>query len=416
MTRLDKISMLLLFLGMQSQAMEFSGLDKLIRNAGTAYREGRFSEALRDTAQVLEMDPQNAAAKNHLWRIVQAIREKRSREALRPDEKDQAVALARRYLDDRRQKTEAVLGKLRDAARRTGDLRSPSGLFASLSQIDPDLEGAFEPEKMGGQAQVYFNSVLENLTAAVAKNAFVSRKDQMRAAGYLAYYQKNWPLAVRRWEVALAEDPSDAQLKNDLEALKTLTKRRREREAVRELASQAETYEQTGLLAQAVTAWESVLQREPAYPGARESLAVARVALEKERQKVTLKKMMERGVALYQEGDYAQAAEVWLESLQIDPSYKEARVWMRLVGKKLTGAATPVPAASIPARPASLPTMASKGEVDKAEELFRQGLVFYVDDNLPAAIKKWKEALSHNSQMKRAREALKHAEAELSFQ
>jgi len=108
------------------------------------------------------------------------------------------------------------------------------------------------------------------------------------------------------------------------------------------------------------------------------------------------------------------AAELWLEALQLDPTYQKARVWLKLVGKKIErgeeSAAEPAPR-SAPA-PAAAPTSES---VTRAEQLYKQGLLAYAEGRLEDSVKLWRGALAANPSLKKAQEALRQGESEISL-
>jgi tetratricopeptide (TPR) repeat protein len=230
----------------------------------------------------------------------------------------------------------------------------------------------------------------------------------------MAFYKRQWPKAVALWEKALKEDPADAQVKSDLSSLKTLLDKERRDVEMKDLVAQAEAYQQTGLYDRAAESWKEVLRRDPRRPGAAESLAASRAAAEKVRQLKRLDAMNEDAVTLYNQGKHLSAAELWLEALQLDPTYQKARVWLKLVGKKIErgeeSAAEPAPR-SAPA-PAAAPTSES---VTRAEQLYKQGLLAYAEGRLEDSVKLWRGALAANPSLKKAQEALRQGESEISL-
>ncbi len=321
--------------------------------------------------------------------------------------------MARRYLNERRKKTEQALEELKKVEAQSEDLRSPTGLITALGGLDQALggEGA---ENFGEQAQVHFSNILRNLEEGLDKQAFASRKEHLRVQGYLAYYKKDWDRAADLWEKALKEDPQDAQVRNDLASLKALIQRKKDEADLQDLLNQAETYFETGLYAQAADAWEEVLKRDPRYPGAVESLAACRTARDKAEQRKRLKSMMESASAENRSGRALQAADICLEALQIDPTYSPARALLKLVGKKLSSmegsaGAPPVPGA---AGEAAVP---AAGDPAKAEPFYKQGLLLYSEGDVAGAVKSWRAALAQDPSFKKAREALRQGEAELAI-
>lgn len=375
--------------------------DALLRDAASAYRQGDLLSALSRSAEVLAAEPTNAVAKNYVWTITQELQKKRPR--LNPGEKEKAAVLARRLLEDRRRRTQDAMDLLRETSRRSGNLRSPTGLLGALEDLDAETIQAG-----GSEGRVHMDAILSHLQEALDKQVFVSRKDHLRASGYLAYYQKDWPQAVAQWEKALKEDPGDRQIRSDLESLQTMLRKEQERGRLKELVAQAEAFQETGLYAQAVASWRKVLALDSRRPGVVEALAASQVALEKTTQLKKLDAMNEAAADLYGRGDQLGAAQIWLEILQLDPTYKKARVWLALVGKSLRRADS---------RAAPAPRPAPEATVDesKAEELYKKGLVAYAESRLEEANAFWRQALAANPHLRKAGEALKQSESELSL-
>jgi tetratricopeptide (TPR) repeat protein len=403
-----------------------ASVDEFMKLSASAYRQGRLLDALQEAARALEIDPTNAVVKNAVWKMAQEAKRRQGDARLKPGEMEKALRLAEKDLETRRKETEATLAQLKEAARKTTDAKSPMGLLAALGDLD---KSGISFDTSGGSTQgaLYLGNIVQNLTGAIQKGVFVSRKDHLRAQGYLAYYQNDWKEALEKWEAALKEDPRDKQLLSDVSSLKELTRRRQAERELKDLVRQAETYQQTGLYAEAVDAWQQVLKMDAKTSGAMEGLSVSRVALEKSRLQKTLEVMMEKGVALYKEGQYLKAAEVWLEALQLDPTYQKARAWLKLASGKLDQEATPSPPAAKgpalqpllprpPAQALGTPARAlTEADARKAEDLYKQGLLLYANENLAGAVDIWKKSLKLNPDLTKAQEALRHAQAELSF-
>jgi tetratricopeptide (TPR) repeat protein len=380
----------------------------LSQSAVQAYREGRYMDALQDMAAVLEADPQDVAAKNYVWTIARKMAEEDARGALKPGELARAEALALEDLEDRRRRAEDVLAALKDASRRTDNPRGPSDLLAGLSGLDRQLGPEFEAERAGAEAQAYFRNILDNLSDAIEKRAFVTSADYFRAQGHLAYYRRDWDAAATWWQKALDEDPADRAMKEDLASLRNIILLKKEDKELRDLSRQAETYSRTGYPLEAYEAWKAILTRRPDYPGAREKAVVAKVSLDKFRQAAELRRRTDEGVVEFKAGRHVKAAEIWLEVLQDDPSYDQARAWLKLVGPKLDEE-RPVP------RPPAPGGKTAAVDPAKAEEFYKKGLLLYSDEKIEEAVGMWREALRLDAGLAKARQALEHAEKELAF-
>jgi tetratricopeptide (TPR) repeat protein len=283
-----------------------------------------------------------------------------------------------------------------------------------MEGVEKYLSPEFAPERSDAQAQVYFRNIFEGLSSALRKGTFVSPKDSFRAQGYLAYYQDRWDDAVAWWAKALKEEPSDARLQGDLSSLQNLIIRTKEKKELDALARRADVYSHTGYPREALEAWQSILNRRPDYPGAREKVMVAKIALEKSVQQAELRRRTEQGVAEFKAGRPLAAAQIWLEVLQKDPSFDQARSWLKLVGPALEESPSSLPS-PVKATPAAAAAGSPKRDPDQAAELYKQGLLLYSDDKLTDAIASWKEALTFDPSLDKARQALQHAERELAF-
>jgi hypothetical protein len=108
---------------------------------------------------------------------------------------------------------------------------------------------------------------------------------------------------------------------------------------------------------------------------------------------------------------------MWLKALQADPAYEPARVWISHVGKRLETARVPAPVPpTVPAaaqdgkKPSALP-----GDLRRAQELYRQGLLLYAGNEVSKAIDAWKQSLRLDPELVQARQALRQAQAELKY-
>ena len=394
----------------------------LMQSAAAAFRAGRLDEALTLTVRVLDREPDNGAAKNYVWTIARKMREEDARNALSPAAKRAGTKLALRDLDENRRRAQKALAELERSADRVRRQKSPADILKGMEGLEKLLGEEYSSERDEAAAAAYFDSILESLSDSLKKNKFVSKKDQFRAEGYLAYYRKDWSVAAAKWEAALREDPSDAQVRKDLQSLKEVSRRLEIQKKVQELIQQARTYDDTGYPREAAESWEAVVKLDRDSPGAKEHWAVARLAAEKADMQETLKAMTAKGIPLYKQGDYVGGAQVWLEVLQKDPGYSQARRWLAQVGPKLRAQETPPPAPKekTPAPTAKKEPIVAPGSVVsssvKAMELYRQGILFYTEGKLKEALSAWKECLKYDPNMAKAQQAVRQAETELAFQ
>ena len=390
-------------------------LEDLMRSAAAAYREGKYGEALWGMTLALERDPGNSTARNYILTVARKIQERDKKDFLPLKEEAGDVALARRDLEERREKTRQVLAKMEDSYKKSRNLRAPSDILSGLVGLDKYLGDDFEAERIDAQSKAYFRDILDNLSRAIAKGVFVSKRDQYRAEGYLAYYSEDWTKAKADWTLALRENPADQQIKKELDSLKALMDRRVKEDKIGDLTRQATVYEKTGNWAEAAKSWRDVLALDPERREARERAAVDRAASERKQLAARLANMTDEGMSLYQKGDYLGGAQKWLEVLQLDPSFDQARIWLAHVATKLGRfQAAPAPIASASANNAKPGPVVAKDKA-KAEELYREGILLYAQDKLPQAVQVWEESARLDPEMANVREALKQAKNELSL-
>jgi tetratricopeptide (TPR) repeat protein len=388
----------------------------LLQRSAAAYREGRLMDALKDAVDALEADPKSIAAKNYVLTIGEAVRKEDKSLTLRPGEKERSARAARAYLELQRRRTEDVVRELREASSKSRDLRSPSGFFSALQGLDRSLGGEMKADAYGGQAQQYFSNILENLQSALGKSSFVEAKDRFRAEGYLAYYKDDLPGAAAQWEKALREDPSDAQVKSDLESVRGVIRRRKQEKDIQEYRARAQASFEAGLFSDAVEAWREVYRRDPRSPGAVEGMSLSRAALEKSLSRKKIDDLMLRASSLYKGGDYTGAAALWLDVLQLDPTYQSARTWLRLVGAKLKEepreVPEPPPSAPVSAGKPAAPPPEAGGD---AEELYRKGLIAYSQGDVDGAMAWLRKSLAADPTLRRAQQALEQCQTETSL-
>jgi tetratricopeptide (TPR) repeat protein len=410
-----------LLTGEPAAALPAPTADGFLQSAAAAYRDGRLDDALKDMVKALEIDPENPTAKNYVWALVKRVRQEQEKGSLSPEEQARAVRLAALHLEERRRRSREVLERLKDT--RSAGTRRPSDILAGLGGLESFLGHDFAAGVAEGQARAYFEEILGQLTKAIQGGAFVSRKDQLRAEGFLAYYQQDWAKTARLWRKALDEDPDDAVLKKDFHSLTALIEKSARAEKARELARQAEAYQKTAYWAQAEKTWKEVLALDPQFPAAAESATAARVAREKTALQSRLAAMTDEGLKLYQAGGYGEAAQKWLEVLRLDPTYEKARVWLRYAGDKLKQLDRSTETA-LSGRPAPLPRAVRAGEAaapssadkERGSALYKKGILLYSQDNVAGAIAAWKESLRYDPGMSLAQQAIRQAQAELAFQ
>lgn len=397
--------------GVRAAAPEHPSTDPLFTKAVGLYRADRLPEALLEMTSVLEKDPDNVSARAYVWTIARRMREREKKASLTNDEKDAAVRHAYRLLEERRRRSRETLEKLQQTYERTRNVRGPEDLALSAEGMDQMLGTEFESERVRAEAETYFQKIMDNLTRALRQSAFVTRKDHLNAEGTLAYYRGDWGQAVQKWEGALVEDPSDAGLLKNVAHMKELIARKAQEEKVRDLTSRAETFQRTGYMREAALAWEKVAALKPRDPQVLENLALCRKAGQKEAEARQVKELTDRGIALYQEGKPSEAVEAWLKALQVDPRHESARVWISHVGRKLEDRRAPVAAAA----PEEKKVSVEPGDIRRAQELYRQGLLLYAGNEVSKAIESWKQSLKLDPDLVQARQALRQAQAELKY-
>jgi hypothetical protein len=71
---------------------------------------------------------------------------------------------------------------------------------------------------------------------------------------------------------------------------------------------------------------------------------------------------------------------------------------------------------SAPSSASVAPAVRESGpQPQKALNLYKEGMIFYAQGNIPDAVQVWEEAVRLDPSLGRAREALRQAQAEMSF-
>jgi len=392
---------------------ESGSLSPRLQDSAAAYREGRYYDALRAAVAALDENPRDPTAKNYVWSITRKIQKEQTPAPLKPGESEKAVALAGKSLKDQRRLARETLASLEKGRRQTA-ARNPRDILEGLNGMDKLLGRDISSDLAGEQARAYQNEILNNLQSSLNGKVFIARKDQLRAQGYLAYFNGDWPKAVELWSLALKEDPTDKRLSGETATLRKLVDRRARDEKLDDLLRQARIHVRAGNWAQALKTWGDVSAIDPANEEARTGAAAARVAVEKTALRKRLKDRTEEGLAVYQKGDVFGAAQIWLEVLQEDPGFEEARAWLQHAGRKIksSAAAPPSAPAAVPSKKAQL----SPADPAQALEIYKDGVIQYSQDNVAQAVELWKKALALDPTLARAREALRQAQAELALQ
>jgi tetratricopeptide (TPR) repeat protein len=353
------------------------------------------------------LDPDNRDAKKFLWTIGRMVQEDEQKSALVPGERREAVRMAWRSLEERRKNAEAVMARLKEAFGKGRARQSPQDLLSSAEGVGKYLGSRFEEERSRALAESYFQKVSEELSSALAGRRFVTGKDQETAEGWLAYYAGNWQAASAKWTAALKDDPKDAKLRAALDGLRRLIVRKENEKKILEWTEQAATLQETGYVAKAEDYWKKILAIDPGHETAARNLAVCRDAREKMEREKKLAALTEQGIELYQAGKFIDGAQKWLEALEIDPGYREARVWLSHVGDKIKRSAPP--AQSLP----KAATAAGARDPDKAYALYKDGLIAYADGQIATAIDCWEKSLRLDPDREQAKQALRQAKSEM---
>lgn len=385
--------------------------EELLQRGVDLYRQGRLLESMDLMTEVLNVDPENATAQNYLWTAAKKVGEEEKGLQMSSTEEKQAVDLALRHLAERRRQVNGALKQLEATYDRTRDVRSPQDMLSSLEGMDESLGADFEGERVGEQAEAYHRKILENLGSALQKNVFIAQKDALAARAYLAYYQSDWAGALKLWDEAVKAAPDDEGVRKQRDHLQALLSNREKQEKILEASRQAETLQKTGYFQEAAEAWKDVVALDPRNAEAKRNMLACQNLDGEIKKEERLRNRTNEAIRLYRAGNAFDAMQVLLEVLQADPAYKQARVWLGEVGKKLR-VAPAEPVAASPSAGAARPVT----HAAQALEQYKKGILLYSDDRIPEAVQAWKLALTLDPDLQRARQALEQAQSEIGFQ
>jgi tetratricopeptide (TPR) repeat protein len=383
----------------------------LMQRGVAAYREDRLADSMTDFSEVLWLDPGNAAARNYLWNIADRIQRDREGRRISDEELADALRLAEERLSRRRLAAKETLEQLKEAYGRSRQPQSPEQLLSSMEGVEKYIGADFDSSRDATRAETYFQEILKHLSSALARGDFVTPKDQLNAQGFLAYYGGRWEDAAVHWEKAHQEDLSDALILKNLDNVRGIVAKQQKDEKIQDLIRQAGAYQRAGEYEQAVLLWRDVVKLDPDNPEAPQALASGVEALQKERKKREVNRLFKQGLDLYRAEKRIDAAQVWLEALQIDPSQREIREWLKRVGEKLEKKEV-VFIEREPAR-ASTPHEVTAVSKKNAETLYADGLRMYAQGDVEKALNLWRRSLQEDPSMSKAKKALEHAEAEI---
>lgn len=109
-------------------------------------------------------------------------------------------------------------------------------------------------------------------------------------------------------------------------------------------------------------------------------------------RKKKVKENYGKGIKHYKRGEFLRAGEEFNAVLEIEPEHREAKKYLKLIGKRLED-------------------IVNKGEFEAIGELYyAQGTIFYINGEWGKAISQWKNAVKHGSSKKELSEFIKIAE------
>ena|SRR3989338_1602760 len=380
-------------------------INRLFKQGIEQAKNQHYLDAMNSFLGVLDQNPKHEDSKQYLWVIAKKLSDNKASLEEARVQRESWAEQARLRLALREKKRRQIVRQLRQAFAKAKKEGRPEALLEAtetvegLLQQDPELS-AIKSLK----AESDFSAILAGLEKATSQMGFVEKKHLYAAQGYLAYFRGEWAQALEFWALAVKEGTGDEGLRGISHRLGRSIEQRRRLAEIAHLAASAEAFYQSGLYADAVSAWRKVQELDPSYPDIGRRIGEAlRLQLEQERQE-KVQGHIRQGIVLFKRGNALEAAQNWIDALGLDPHNREARNWLKLAGSRLKMERKRTPPETIPA-----PRSADYTQV---KELYRQGLIFYSEGETEKARESFEEVLKQDPKYVQARRALERIAGE----
>ncbi|MBI3291963.1 MAG: tetratricopeptide repeat protein [Elusimicrobia bacterium] len=310
-----------------------------VETALQAYRAGSLHQALKGFLQVLIADPQNVTARRYVSVISRQLVQQRDSKI-----KGERGAMLDRAMRLMAEQEELLLHGQQALER--DDVVSAIDLLWRVQQMDPTSE----------QAKKLLDRVQQHLTALASPKASVAPAERLRAQGGLHYLNRQWHLAIERWQEALPQSSKAELLRRDIAKADRYLQAVLQRERADLLAVKGKDFLQQGQLAEAKAAWEEALRLVPGHPEAVEGLSqiakqeVRRAELARQEE---VDHHFNEALELYVRGRYAESRNEWRAVLALNPEHPTAKEYLAKIEEHLGSEEVSVPAGKTPPMSAS---------------------------------------------------------------
>ncbi|MDZ7344886.1 MAG: tetratricopeptide repeat protein, partial [candidate division KSB1 bacterium] len=241
-----------------------SQISRLLAEASRYLQQQQFAAAYRVYRQVLELDPENEIASQQM----------RAHQA----------------------RIDAYIGEKLQAANRAfdrGEYSQANDLCRQILAISPRNERA--------------NALLQRVEQAQSQRA---EEHLRRGTDY--FHAKEWNRAVEEFDKALVLDPQNKTvLQKRQDALSQIS--------IQQLFVQAQNFQRQNQFNQAISLYNSILERDPGHTAARSNRDECQRQLN-----LQIDKHFSNGINFYAAEDYENAIREWDKALRLDPNHKQS--------------------------------------------------------------------------------------------
>lgn len=394
-------------------ALEVAGQEgdasRLFEEGLAHYQRKDYAVAIDRFTQALLRRPHDREIQKYVIATGQFIVDQESHQKTLPiSELQRIVDQAQKILEQRHREMEGILERLKDAHSQS-QLQDPKALLGACRGVDLLLEISLGEDPESRKIRGYLHSICENLKKAVDGRILADKEAVHRVLGYIAFCRSQWIKAAQEWEKAAVLNPQDSRLRELLFQARARHKREILQKQITGLMDAAKEKLKAKMHREATATFESVLRLHPTHEEALGLLEKTQSRIREDARKASIHANRELALDRQAKRSWIEAAQYWLNILELDPLHAEAR---RNLTKIRSGLARSIRNLAEPLARAH-PDKNKPADPQKSQELYTLGLLNYSEGNLAKAIDNFKESLELNPSNEFAEKALKRVEREL---
>lgn len=363
-----------------SDTSDLKVMSELLESAFDAYVDEDYDRAILHFQRVLQMNPNDKTAKKGLKQSQKMLEAKR--QSVQSNEQDK-IRLARKYLKK---------DKWLDAIDQT----------AAVLLLNPNSRDALEIQN---EISGFCRERMSDQKAPIGSDLIYQ--------AVIHYLNKRYDEAIKLWREVATLRPDDFKILVYIERAEQTVQKSEKYDVMVLGRSRAKAFFASGNYDASGKIWDKILKYDPGDAEAKSWLEKIRKESLKFNRENTIGEYYDKGLELFNKGDYAESLKMWNVILEIDPVNEVAKGYAdRLRGKlgSPAAAAAPAKAPSVekpnePAlpgksgaisRPPGADAPAAPDEANLKEEAqkhYMQGSLNYAEGRLDDAMKEWREAI-----------------------